>query len=157
MIEKMRPLDAHAFEPFTMALIEEYLRQGPASLERARAALQSAGRKYLAATESYDVVLTPTVATTPWRIGHLSPILPRPELLARTSRTVGYTPVHNVTGSPAMSVPLFWSDEGLPIGAQFAAELGDEATLLGLAYELEAARPWRDRWAPYSYPRLFGA
>jgi len=99
-------------------------------------------------------VLTPTLATAPWRLGHLSPILGRVELLNRTARTVGYTPIHNAAGCPAMSVPLHWTDDDVPIGTHFAAAPGGEATLLGLAYELEAARPWKDRYAPYSYPRL---
>ncbi|MGH9802337.1 MAG: amidase, partial [Blastocatellia bacterium] len=53
-----------------------------------------------------------------------------------------YTPLHNACGTPAMSVPLYWTKENLPIGSQFAAWRGGEATLLQLAYELEAARPW---------------
>jgi amidase len=157
MLLKMsgRAVDRHGFEPFTLALVEEYRRQGPASLDRARTALSKAARKYLTATQHHDVVLTPTLATPPWRLGHLSPILSRVELLNRTARSVGYTPIQNIAGCPAMSVPLHWSDEGLPIGTHFAAAPGAEATLLGLAYQLESARPWRDRWAPHSYPRLF--
>jgi amidase len=63
---------------------------------------------------------------------------------------LGYTPIHNAAGCPAMSVPLNWSERGLPIGAHFAAAPGQEALLLGLAYELERARPWHQRWPPYS-------
>jgi amidase len=59
---------------------------------------------------------------------------------------VAYTAIHNVAGTPAMSVPLGASVSGLPIGVQFAARRGDEATLLALAYELEAAAPWAERW-----------
>jgi amidase len=54
-----------------------------------------------------------------------------------------------------MSVPLYWSEGGLPLGSHFAARRGAEGVLLALAYELEAARPWADRWAPFSFPRLF--
>ncbi|MCP5068143.1 MAG: hypothetical protein GY946_16400, partial [bacterium] len=61
---------------------------------------------------------------------------------------VSYTPVWNAAGNPAMSVPLAWSPSGLPIGSQFAARLGGEGTLLALAYELEAAQPWRERLPP---------
>jgi amidase len=56
-----------------------------------------------------------------------------------------------------MSVPLHWTEQGLPVGTHFAAAHGADALLLGLAYQLEAARPWRDRWPPFSYPRLFDA
>jgi amidase len=66
------------------------------------------------------------------------------------TRYVAYTPVFNVAGMPAMSVPLAWNAQNLPIGSQFAAKAGDERTLLELAYELEKARPWADKWAPWS-------
>ena len=62
--------------------------------------------------------------------------------------SIGYTSLMNAAGNPAMSVPLFWSDAGLPIGVQFAARFGDEATLFRLAGQLEQARPWFDRRPP---------
>lgn len=61
---------------------------------------------------------------------------------------MSYTPLHNTVGTPAMSVPLSWNDEGLPIGSQFAAPVGGERALFELAYELEQARPWADKYAP---------
>ena len=94
------------------------------------------------------------VGPAPVRLGHLSPLVDPSELLARTARAVGYTPIHNIAGCPGMSVPLHWSADGLPVGVHFAANVGREGTLLALAYELEAARPWRDRWAPFSFPRM---
>lgn len=62
---------------------------------------------------------------------------------------VAYTSLHNICGTTAMSVPLHWDAEGLPIGSQFAARAGSEATLLTLAYELEEAHPWAGRHSPY--------
>jgi amidase len=62
---------------------------------------------------------------------------------------VCYTALHNICGTPAMSVPLHWDTRGLPLGSQFAARSGHEATLLALAYELEEARPWMHRRPPF--------
>lgn len=157
MVGSMRgqPVRRDELEPFSWALAEELARRGPDAISSARAVFAESTERYLAAVSRYDVVLTPTLAVTGWKLGHLSPVLPREELIRRTARAVGYTPIHNVVGCPAMSVPLHWTVEGHPVGIHFAAAPGAEALLLGLAYQLEAARPWQNRWAPYSYPRLF--
>ncbi len=72
--------------------------------------------------------------------------MPFDTLFDRVMNWVAYTPIHNAAGTAAMSVPLAWSPAGLPIGMQFAARQGAERTLFELAYELEAAAPWADRW-----------
>ena len=146
------PVQRDQLEPFTWALIDSLLEHGPDALPRARAALARAERVYRETARGYDAVLTPTCAVTTPLIGHLSPVLSCDELIRRTGPVLGYTAIQNVVGAPAMSVPLHTSDEGLPIGAQLAAAPGNDAMLLGLAYQLEAARPWRDRWPPYSIP-----
>jgi amidase len=69
-------------------------------------------------------------------------------LADKTFDYIPFTPLFNTTGQPAMSVPLHWNAAGLPIGMQFAARLGDEATLFRLAGQLEQAKPWFDRLAP---------
>jgi amidase len=148
------PVQDDELEPFTWQLVRHFRALGDGALARARAVLDEAARVYSEATRTYDVVLTPTLATEPWRIGHLSPILGREELISRTARAVGYTPIHNVAGCPAMSVPLYFPEGGLPIGTHFAAKPGADALLLGLAYQLERARPWADRWPPYSIPKI---
>ena len=58
---------------------------------------------------------------------------------------IPWTPISNVTGDPAMSVPLFWNDEGLPVGVHLVGHFADDATLIRLAGQLERARPWFDR------------
>jgi amidase len=156
MIDQMRgtPVQTDELEPFTWELIEAFQARGPDALTWSRAAFAQAVHAYCEATRAYDVVLTPTIATEPWRIGHLSPTLRREELIRRTGRAVGYTPIHTIAGCPGMSVPLNFPDAGLPIGSHFAAAPGNDALLFGLAYQLEQARPWKDRWPRYSIPSL---
>lgn len=141
-------------EPFTWALVERLEAAGPDALPRARAAFATAVRSYLDVMRGYDAVLTPVAGTEPWHVGHLSPAVAYEELLRRTARINGFAPIQNIAGSPAMSVPLWFPEGGLPIGAHVAGAPGADALLLGLAYQLEEARPWRDRWPPFSIPKL---
>jgi amidase len=155
-IERTRtePVQRHQLEPFTWSLVEALEARGPEALPRARALFARAVAIYRQATSGFDVLLTPTLGIETSPLGHLSPVLSRELLLSRTSRVLAYTPIHNIAGCPAMSVPLHWSEAGLPIGAHLAAAPGRDALLFGLAYELERARPWRDRWPPLSIPVL---
>ena len=101
--------------------------------------------------KSYDVWLTPVI---PVETPHVEYITPDSDFMATRQISRGllsYTAFANAVGSPAMSVPLNWSRlTGLPIGSQFSAAPGDDRTLYELAYELEEAKPWRNRWAPVS-------
>ena len=90
----------------------------------------------------HDVLLSPVLCHTTPRLGHLSPALPFEELFARLQAYVGFTPLNNAAGGPAVSLPAGLTSAGLPVGCQLSADLGDERTLLELAFELEAARPW---------------
>ena len=155
MLEPMlgRSVGPDDLEPFTRALIAASREELARGFD-VPAVFAAATHRYLEALAAYDLLLTPTYATRPWELGWLSPLVAREELIARTERAVCYTPIHNIAGSPAMSVPLYWTADDVPIGSHFAAPVGHEEVLLGLAYELEQARPWADRWAPFSFPRL---
>ena len=90
--------------------------------------------------------LTPTLAELPLPLGTLDPEPDNPLAgLFRAGKFVPFTPLCNMTGQPAMSVPLGQSKDGLPIGCHFIGRFGDEATLFRLAAQLEQARPWADR------------
>ena len=99
----------------------------------------------------FDVWLTPTLAEPPPRLGSFDPTPGNPlQGLYRSAAFMPFTPIANITGQPAMSVPLYWNAEGLPVGAHFAGRFGDEATLFRLAAQLEQARPWAARRPPIS-------
>jgi amidase len=98
----------------------------------------------------YDVWLTPTLAQPPLPIGSFEPTAEDPlNGMRAAARFVPFTPICNATGQPAMSVPLYWNDAGLPIGTHFVGRFGDEATLFRLASQLEAARPWANRFPDF--------
>jgi amidase len=91
---------------------------------------------------TYDVVMTPTLADETPQIGYLDPMADYKQIIDRLIDWVAFTPLQNVTGEPAISLPLALSANGLPVGMMFSASMGHEARLLELAYELEDARPW---------------
>ena len=96
--------------------------------------------------ESYDVILSPTLAKPPVPLGRLSLAPESMKLFMKEISEFGpYTALYNVTGQPSMSVPLYWTPDGLPVGVMFSARFGDEATLFRLAAQLEKARPWAAR------------
>jgi amidase/6-aminohexanoate-cyclic-dimer hydrolase len=99
----------------------------------------------------FDVFLAPTLCTPPLRIGEINTMGPDLSHIAPTLRRyMPGTSMFNMSGQPAMSVPLAWSKAGLPLGMMFAARFGDEATLFRLAGQLEQARPWKDKVPPIS-------
>lgn len=117
--------------------------------------------------QKYDILLTPTLGMKPFKIGSLQPkpweqsglnflntvgatsILRHTSLIEETKKKIfqwiPYPPLANLSGQPAMSVPLHWSKDKLPVGVMFTAPLCDEATLLQLAIQLEDAQPWFDK------------
>ena len=92
--------------------------------------------------ERYDVALTPTLATATPKVGHLDPTLDYATIMDRLLDWVAFTPWQNVTGAPAISLPLATTAGGLPQGMMLGAAPGQEAVLIELAYELEQAAPF---------------
>jgi amidase len=109
------------------------------------AALQGAARPILDRTVQYDAVLCPTLALPPRPAGWFTETGDPVEEFERTMRFVAFTPVQNVTGQPAVSLPVHWTPEGLPIGVMLVGRPADEATLISLAAQLEPASGWVDR------------
>lgn len=143
--ESLREAD---FEPLTWTLAE--LGRGLTAPDYilAMETLRLAARQVAGFMQRCDVWLTPTVAEPPPPLGTFDDPTDAMLGFARAGAFVPFTPICNVTGQPAMSVPLYWTDRGLPMGAHLAGHFGDEETLFSLAAQLEAARPWRDRRPP---------
>jgi amidase len=115
------------------------------------AGLQMLARQVAIFHLKYDIWLTPTLGLPPVELGYIQSTPEEPMLgFARSLEFVPFTPIQNATGQPAMSVPLYWNEAGLPIGTHFVSRFGDEATLFRLAAQLEEARPWAHRRPPVS-------
>jgi amidase len=155
------------FDPSTFGL--GMLGKALSAEEYATAAryLQTSAREVARFCDDYDLLLTPTLSQPPVKIGSLQPAASEKTLIkligsfdgggllkamgiikplaAQTYEFMPWTPVFNVTGQPAMSVPLHWNADNLPIGMHFVGKFGDEATLFRLAGQLEQAKPWVDK------------
>lgn len=167
-------LNRQEFEPTTWALylLGKAIKSGDYSL--AVRNLQTQTRRIGQFFEKYDVLVTPTLSQPPFKIGELQPSeiemrllkvigrlragwllvalgLTKP-LAAKAFDFIPYPPVFNVTGQPAMSVPLYWNEANLPVGVQFVGRFAEDATLFRLAGQLEQARPWRDKLPPLLAP-----
>ena len=156
------------YEPSTWVMAQIGWKTRASELLWAQQAIQRAARGVAAFFESHDVFLTATMAQPPAKVGELAiqpgerrtlavlrvlnlNALIQTALSKLATGKLAYTPntqLFNQTGQPAMSVPLYWNDAGLPIGVQFAGRFGDEGTLFRLAGQLEEARPWATRMPP---------
>jgi amidase len=133
-------------EPLTWALWERARSQDTLSLLAAQNRLESVARSLVAFLSSYDAVLTPALAARPLPIGEVHGRGPDPwDHYQRSGAFTPYTAIVNVTGQPAISLPLFHGDDGLPTGIQLIGPPAREDIILQLATELEHARPWADR------------
>ncbi|HUR14456.1 MAG TPA: amidase [Mycobacteriales bacterium] len=135
-------LDRSRFDALTLGLSGYYGENRRETLGAVRR-LRASRHAYARALTGYDAVLTPVLAHTTPPIGHLAPTLPFEQLLQRLIAYASFTPLNNATGSPAISLPLGATTRGLPIGVHLMGPHGGERALLELAYELEAAQPFR--------------
>ncbi len=137
------------FEPVTWRMYLGGQRRSSGDYLLAVQDLQQVSREAASFFADYDVWLTPTLAQPPMPLGYFdySPET-RDQHVARLAEYTGFTLIANATGQPAISLPLHWNEDGLPIGVQLLGRYGDEATLLRLAAQLEQARPWSHRQPP---------
>ena len=148
-----RPIGMDEVEPLTRAMCERAEEIGAGDHILSVQFLRATARRAARFWDDHDVLLTPSTAQPPPPLGALAPG-PGEDLLetvmARCAELVPFSAPWNVSGQPAVSVPLHHSPEGLPIGVQLVGAMGDEATLLSLSGQLEEARPWRERRPPVS-------
>ena len=146
----LHPVDESLMTPLNRGLAESARASSAVDYARAVARLQTLARRIVAFWSDVDVVLTPTLALPPVPIGWQDAVTGAIAQLLRNTEFTPFTAVANLTGLPAMSLPLAWSDAGLPIGVQAIGPPAGDALLLSLAAEIEAARPWADRRPPVS-------
>jgi len=139
------------FEPLTWALQEMGRQHNSSAYLLALQDLQRISREIARFFIEYDIWLTPTLSEPPVPLGTFDSPPENPLYgLIKAAAFVLFTPICNTTGQPAMSVPLYWNADGLPVGSHFIGRFGDEATLFRLAAQLEEARPWAARRPPVS-------
>jgi amidase len=145
-----RPVGEETLEATTWACVQYGRTLKALDVQLALAALNQVTRTVSSFFVEHDVLLTPVMAQPPLKLGVLNANarLSAQEWLRHIFTLCPFTALFNATGQPAMSVPLHWSAQGLPIGAHFAGRWGDEATLFRLAGQLERARPWATRRPP---------
>jgi len=142
-----RSVGAGEVEPLTWALCELGRRVTASEYQFALDDLQVLSREIARFFGRFDVWLTPALAEPPPVLGSFN--APSHDPLEAFRRAMAFAPfpaICNITGQPAMSVPLYWNAQGLPLGSHFASRFGDEATLFRLAAQLEQCRPWAGRW-----------
>ena len=131
--------------PLTRELRARGLAMSAQAAMESMFALRVFSRRFLQATARYDVLLAPVVTMTPRPLGWFDAGGDGAEDFERNKRYAAFTALFNVTGQPAVSVPLHWTDGGLPVGSMLVGRPADEVTLIALSAQLEAARPWADR------------
>jgi len=135
-------------EPITWTRMQQYANASAEQVLEARSLQVKVHLQLAEFMQRHDVILSPTIAVPPARVGALGPRRPIADFDREAAAYSLITMLYNFTGQPAMSVPLHWTPDGLPIGVHFAGRYGEEALLFRLAGQLEQASPWFDRRPP---------
>ncbi|NBC95857.1 MAG: amidase, partial [Deinococcus-Thermus bacterium] len=146
-----RPVDHTTLEPVTLDLVARARRIGPAEIAAARTRLETVRRDIAGFFDTVDVLLTPTLTRPPEPLGVYAQDAGPADFDAffrHCDRTGAFLPPFNAGGQPALSLPLGWSRDGLPLGMQLVGPIGGEARLLKVGADLERAMPWSDRRPP---------
>jgi amidase len=137
---------AEDMEPMSWAIYSMTRQLGAIDELGATVQLQAYARELVAFLEGYDALLTPALAERPLPLGTLDTAAPEPmSTFTRSALFTPYTPIFNATGQPAISLPLFQGEDGLPLGVQLVGQPAGEGALLALAAQLEEAKPWASR------------
>jgi amidase len=139
------PARQHLLRPLTRWLAEQAAEISAVDFGFAVGELRRIAASALQALVAYDVVLTPTLAALPAPVGSLRDDENPAQDFENQKRFTPYTSAWNVTGMPAVSLPLHWTEDGLPVGVMLAGRPAEEHVLLSLAAQLETAAPWRER------------
>lgn len=142
--------DSSVLSPLNQAFLQSALETSSSAYAAAVSRLQLKARRITSFWSSYDLLLTPTLALPPAPVGWETEPDDPWQQFERAARFTPFTAAFNVTGQPAMSLPLHWSEDGLPIGVQLVGPPLGDALLLRVAAQLETARPWADRRPPHS-------
>ncbi|MDR3083408.1 MAG: amidase [Streptomyces sp.] len=137
-----RSFDAARLDGLTSGLRRQFTQGGWAQVPGALRRLRRTARIYAEAFERHELILSPVLAHVTPPLGHLDPAVPFDELMDRLRHYVAFTPLNNVTGTPAISLPMAVAREGVPIGVHLSAAYGDERTLLEVAFALEEQTTW---------------
>jgi amidase len=141
-----RPQRADDLERITALQAERGARYNARDYVRAMVILHGIGRQLATFFADYDVLLSPATPQPPELLGTTDMMSDDANAFVdRLFHGLCFTRQFNVSGGPAASIPLHWTPEGLPVGVQFAADLGNEALLFRLAAQLEQAKPWNER------------
>ena len=141
-----RTPSADNLEQVNLTLMERGRKLSATEFVKALNAINGIARVFAGFFERYDIWLTPTMATLPPPLGYLDANMADTELYFDRVWTFNTAvPIYNASGNPAISLPLHWSSDGLPVGVMLGARYGGEAVLFRLAAQIEEAKPWRER------------